>query len=247
MRMTKKAKAILTSFKAQTPTLTKKVATLSAQVKKLNHVSYDQRTMVMAADTATNVVQPFYQYHVTGRMNTWAPIFGSAAVDVDNSEKVYVNEYKLDARLYQDNEPDRIFYTAFVVSLKDQAADSTTFDPATGNLTLASGLHYAQTNTVGKVFLNPGFFTIHSYKRFYMGGRAGDQSAPEVRDISFTIKPKQRMIVNPKGNVFNNAAFTFPKDPSQNYYLLLFNDDLGADLQTNKINIGGIANIAVPS
>jgi len=248
--MTKAAKAVLSKFatavKAK-PTVAKKVATLTRQVKKLSAISYDKVTLVVGGAADAAVIQPYYQYHVSGNMNSWTAIFGSNTADIINLDKIYINSYKMDVRLSQGNESDRIYYTAFVVSLKDSAADSNTFDPATGSLQLLNNVHYQTLPANGQVLLNPKMFTIHSYKRFMMGGRAGDQSTPETRDLSFTIVPKQKLVVNPRGNVLQNAAHTFPKDPSQNYYILLFSDDSNADLATNKVNVGGLVNIAVAS
>lgn len=239
-------KAVVKRAPAKKP-VAKTVASLVKQVKKLNTVSYDKRIMNLPRAFAEGVTLPVYIWHINQRLDLWTPTFGSNTNDISNVDKMYINSYKMDVRLSQDNEPDRIYYTAFVVSLKDQAADSTTFDPATGNLALADGIHYKQLGINGRVLLNQQFFNIHSYKRFTMGGRPGDQSAPETKDLSFTIVPKQKLIVNPRGNVLLNGSFTFPKDPSQNYYILLFNDDSGVDLQANKIMIGGLASIAVPS
>jgi len=257
MRWSPRAKEVLTKF-AKAPRATAagvvvpskksvaaKVATLTKQVKKLNKISYDKVTVTLPFQSNGAVTQPYYQYHINGQMNTWAAIFGSNTTDIINVDKVYVNNYTVDMRLTQDNEPDRIFYTVFLVSLKDQAADANTFDPATGSLQLLDSIHYQTLSTNGRILLNTKFFNIHSMKRFTMGGRAGDQSAPEIKDLSFKVVPKQKLIVNPRGNVLQNAAFTFPKDPSQNYYMLVFNDDSGADLQTNKMYVGGLANLAI--
>ena len=55
-----------------------------------------------------------------------------------------------------------------------------------------------------------------------MGGRVGDQSAPALKDLSFTIVPKQRLVENPGGNIFGTISgrngLPFPRDPSQNYF-----------------------------
>lgn len=225
----------------------KTVATLSRQVKKLNKVSYDKVNFRIAEDAEVALTLPYYQFHINRLTNSWTPVFGYDTADIDEVNKVYVNSYKMDMRVSQASEADLIYYTAFVVSLKDQGADATTFDPATGNLTLASGPHYTTLGGNGKVLLNPAFFNIHSYKRFYMGGRSGDQSAPALRDLSFTIVPKQKLITNLRGNVFGVGGLSFPKDPSQNYYILLFNDDSGGDLQVNRINVSGLASCAIPS
>lgn len=239
-----------TSVKRRAPakkSVTKKVTALAKQVKKLTTISYDKVAMKTIEQAYSSIVQPYYQYHINNLMQSWTPIFGYDSNDFSAVNKVYVNSYKVDARILQGSEADAIWYTAFVVSLKDDAADSTTFDPATGQLTLTSGTHYTTLGGNGKVLINPRMFNIHSYKRFYMGGRAGDQSAPVVRDLSFTIVPKQKLITNPKGNVFGTGGLQFPKDPSKNYYMLLFNDDLGSDLQTNNITIGAVANMAIPN
>jgi len=248
--MTKAAKAVLSKFatavKAK-PTVAKKVATLSKQVAKLNKISYDKTQMVLSETNGAAVVAPFYQHHINGFTNNWEAIFGKNGADVANLDKIYVNSYKMDIRLTQENEADRIFYSMFVVSLKDQGGDVNTLDPASGQLVMTDSLHFTTLSTNGRVMLNPDFFNIHSYKRFTMGGRAGDQSTPETRDLSFTIVPKQKMIRNPRGNIFGATGLTFPKDPSQNYWMLLFNDDSFADGQVNRITIGGLANIAYPS
>jgi hypothetical protein len=233
--------------KTRKPRTTAEVAKLKAAVAKLSKISYDRVTMKMVSDNNISVVQPYYQYHLNQLMSTWSPIFGSNGLDISAVDKAYINSYKLDVRLSQDNEADRIYYSAFIVSLKDQGADSTTFDPATGALLLSDGVQFQSFGNFGRVMVNPKFFNIHAYKRFTMGGRSGDQSAPETRDLSFKIVPKNKLIVNPRGNVFQNASFNFPKDPSQNYYLLLFNDDAAGDLQTNKIYVGGLASVAIPS
>lgn len=234
--------------KTSKPTLTKKVATLQRTVKKLNKVSYDRVQMIMQGEADVSIVQPYYQWHLQRQMNNWTAVFGSTNTDIAECNKAYINSYKVDARIVQSNEPDRIFYSMFIVSLKDQGADSTTFDPLTGQLTLADSTHYQTLGSNGRVLLNPKFFNIHAYKRFTMGGTsATSQGVLETKDISFTIKPRQRLVENPRGNVFRNASFAFPKDPSQNYYVLLFNDDSGADLQTNKIYVNGLASVAIPN
>jgi len=248
----KVVKAVIKKMAPKKPTVAAKVATLVKQVKKLNTISYDKVSMTMdgMATNGASVIAPFYQNHLNASTRLWTPIFGSSAADVANTDKMYVNSYKFDVRLTQENEPDRIFYSAFIVSLKDQGADVNTFDPASGLLVMSDGIHFQTLSTAGRVLLNQKFFNIHSYKRFTMGGRSGDQSTPETRDLSFTIVPKQKLVVNPRGNIFGSSGvsnLSFPKDPSQNYWFLLFNDDSFADGQVNRITMGGIASIAIPS
>lgn len=227
--------------------VTKKVTALAKTVKKLTAISYDKVAMAMTA-SVSGMTLPYYQWHLNNLMSSWQPIFGYDNNDFSDVNKCYVNSYKVDARIEQASESDLIYYSLFLVSLKDDAADSITFDPATGALNLNNPQHYTTAGGGnGKVFVNPRVFNIHGYKRFYMGGRAGDQSSPVVRDVSFKIVPKQKLITNPKGNIFGIGGLAFPKDPSKNYYLLAFNDDSGADFATNTIRIGGIANLAIPN
>jgi len=238
--------------KTKQPRTTAEVAKLKAAVAKLNKISYDKVSLIMTAVNAVNVVLPCYQYPICNQMNTWPPTFGDNSADLANCNKMYVNSYNLDVRLTQAGESDRIFYTAFIVSLKDEAADASTFDPLDGKLILQDGNHFQTLGTQGRVLLNPRMFNIHNMKRFTMGGRAGDQSNPETRELSFKVVPKQKLVINTRGNIFGSAAspnngLTYPKDPSQNYYFLLFNDDSIGDFAANQITIGGIASVAIPS
>jgi len=232
-------------------TVAKKVASLVKQVKKLNTISYDKVSLKMGATGLVNMAAPYYVYNITNGLNTWAPTWGDNAADLANVSKMYVNSYKLDCRVVQGTESDLTFYTAFIVSLKDQANDDNTWSPSTGALVLSPDVHYADIATNGRTLMNPKYFNIHAYKRFYMGGREGDQSAPVHRDMSFTIVPKQKKIENPGGNIFGSISgrngLPFPRDPSQNYFLVMFNDNSAIDFQWNNIIIGGIANVAIPS
>lgn len=230
----------------------KKVATLVKAVKKLNTISYDKVALKMGATGLVNMSAPYYCYNITNGLNTWSPTWGTDASDLADVSKIYVNSYKLDVRVVQGTEPDLTFYTAFVVSLKDQANDSQTWlNSSTGALVLSPDVHYATIQSNGRVLMNPKYFNIHHYKRFYMGGRAGDQSAPVHRDMSFTIVPKNKKIENPGGNIFGAVSgrngLEFPRDPSQNYFLVMFNDNSALDFENNNIIIGGIANVAIPS
>jgi hypothetical protein len=188
---------------------------------------------------------------LTNGLNSATPLFGYDNTDLASVDKAYVNKYEVMCSVRQNNEPNLIRYSLFLVSLKDQGADATTFDPATGALTLSGTTHYAYGGVFAdQVRLSPRFFNIHAVRRFTMGyeGSAGPTAdTKSERRFNFNIVPKQRLISNPKGNVFNNAAFPFPKDPSQNYYLILFNDNSGADLENNKVDISVIKHFAIPS
>jgi len=231
------------------PKASKALATLKSQVAKLTKVSYSKIDFNHTPAVNVNLATPYNQQLVSGGFNTMAPLWGYSSTDVNTVDKAYLNSKDVYVSVRQNNEPNLIRYTMFLVSLKDEGADTTTFDPATGALTLASGTHY--TNIASdQVRVSPRFFNIHAMRRFTMGyeGTAGPTADTlSERRFVFKIKPKSKMIVNPKGNVFANAAFTFPKDPSQNYWVLLFNDNAGADLENNRLDISVIDHFAIPS
>lgn len=239
------------SEKTKTKSMTAVLKKVQAQVKKLNAVSYDKVTLAMGTAIAS-VSSPYYVYNITNGLNTWGPIFGSDSADLSNVQRMYVNSYKFDARLVQGSEADRTLYTGFIVSLKDQANDNQTWlNSSTGALVLTPGIHYQELASSGKVLMNQKYFNIHSYKRFTMGGRPGDQSTPDTKDLSFTIVPKQRLIENPGGNIFGSISgrngLPFPRDPSQNYFFILFNDNSAVDFQDNVMSMGGLCQVAIPS
>lgn len=227
----------------------KDLAVLKSQVAKLSKISYDKVDFIHTSASSTSVATPYFQALVSGGLNTMAPLWGYSSTDVANADKAYLNSKDVYVSVRQNNEPNLIRYTMFVVSLKDAGADSTTFDPLTGSLTLANGTHY--TNIVSdQVRISPRFFNIHAMRRFTMGyeGTAGPTAdTVSERRFVFKLKPKQKLINNPKGNVFGNASFTFPKDPSQNYWVLLFNDNASADLENNKVDINTVDHFAIAS
>lgn len=237
-----------TSTKKVAP-VAKKVAALARQVKKLNTISYDKVDFIHTSANGQFLVNPYNQYLLSGGLNVMSPLWGYNSSDVANVDKAYLNSKDVYVSIRQNNEPNLIRYTLFLVSLKDAGADSTTFDPATGALTLTNGTHY--TNIVSdQVRVSPRYFNIHAMRRFTMGyeGSAGPTAdTHSERRFVFKLTPKQKLIQNPKGNVFANGSFLFPKDPSQNYWLLVFNDNAGADLENNKIDVNTVDHFAIPS
>lgn len=248
-RTAPKSKAPRKRAASKKTSVSKKVATLAAAVKKLNTVSYDKVDFIHTSANGSLLTTPYNSTLVSGGLNTMSPLWGYSSTDVANCDKAYLNSKDVYVSVRQNNEPNLIRYTMFVVSLKDQGADSTTFDPLTGALTLANGTHY--TNIVSdQVRISPRFFNIHAMRRFTMGyeGSVGP-TADTMSERRFVIKlkPAKKLIQNPKGNVFANSAFMFPKDPSQNYWVILFNDNTSVDLENNKLDINTIDHFAIAS
>lgn len=251
MKFSLKSKGILTSF-AKAGGITevdKKVKALTKKVATLAKVSYDKVDTWSSYAANFNMTATYNAFNIS-RINTHcAPIWGYVAADLAQSNKAYLNSKDIKISVRQKNEIDLIRYSMFIVSLKDQAANTTLFDPASRQLTLVgSGQDYV-TIASDQVMLNPESFTVHHVKRFTMGHEGTSPTADTFSEkrFAFTIKPKQKLIHNPTGNMFANASFPSPVDPSQNYFVILFNDNAGADLQYNQVDIQVIDHWAIPS
>jgi hypothetical protein len=233
--------------KAAAPALKK----LQAAVKKLNTVSYDKIDMVVLNANAAAPASPYVGYNISASMASMAPVWGYAIADIANANKAWLNNMKIQVSIAQNNERDLIRYSMFVCSLKDAGADASTFDPATGSLpALIEGTHYVYGGFADQVLMSPAFFNVHATRRFNFGYADGvypTADSRSVRRFTFNVKPSKKLITNPKGNVFQNAQFNFPKDPSQNYFVLLFNDNSQIDLQSNKLDINTTFNWSIAS
>lgn len=168
--------------------------------------------------------------------SNWNRIFGTGAND-DTGNNMKHLAMGIDCHVSLENtvnEPDTTTFTVFLVSLKDEIGN--TFSQINGDLSLATGVHYVTQG--GIVMLNKKCFNIHKIKRFVLSNfgqslsTAAAQSQYGVdRRWYWKIKPRC-MIKSPYGDWKSEARAT---DPSDNYYLLVFNDNSAIDLQNPKI------------
>lgn len=258
-KMTKQAAAVFRkAAKAMAPkskALSAKVATLTKQVATLKKVSYDKRMTASAIANGDNLTTTYNSWNLS-RMGTGTsfniPIFGTSSTDLSEVNKAYLTSKDVFVSIRQNNEPNLTRCSMFLVSLKDQGATSSIFDPASRQLTIANTNDYILTNPsqCEQVLLNPKIFTVHAVKRFTMGyeGSAGPMADTySQRRWKFTIKPKQPVIENPSGNIFNNSVFPSPMDPSQNYFVIIFNDNAIIDLEYPKVDINVYDHWSVPN
>lgn len=161
------------------------------------------------------------------------PIFGTEADDLQNNSCRHVST-GVDVLVDVNNEYDNVNYTCFVVSLRDEA--STLINYSTSALSLTNGTHY--TIRSGLTMLNKKYFNIHKIKRFTTGNyglnpSTGASAAGPVGLKRWYFKIRPNMIVkNPAGNW---KSLGCPRDPSQNYYLLFFNDNSILDAQNPRV------------
>jgi len=252
MKFSLKAKGVLAKF-AQAGGISevdKKIKALTKKVGVLAKVSYDKVDTWSSYAANFNMTGPYNAFNLSRIYTACNPVWGYTVADLANSDKAYLNSKDIKIHVRQRSEPNLIRYTMFVVSLKDQGATATLFDPATRSLNLVgSGQDYV-TIASDMVMLNPEAFTVHHVKRFTMGyeGTQGPTSDTySEKRFAFTIKPKQKLIHNPTGNLFNNSQFSSPVDPSQNYFVILFNDNSGTDLEFNQLDVQVIDHWAIPS
>lgn len=244
------AKAILKVAKPKV-TVAKKVASLTRQVKKLNKVSYDKVATISQYAAGDNLTASYNAYNCSRLYNYCFPVFGTVAADIAEVNKAYLNSKDIFVSIRQNNEPNLVRMSMFLVSLKDQGATTTLFDPASRQLVLTSGSEYTPNATYAEqIMLNPKEFTIHATRRFTMGYEGGAGPMADTfaqRRFKFSVKPKQKLIENPVGNVFNNSSFGSPIDPSQNYFIVIFNDNSVVDLEYPKVDITVHDHWAIPS
>jgi len=161
-------------------------------------------------------------------------IFGSAADDTTTNQCKYLSS-GIDMIVDAAAETDTVNFTMFVVSLKDQATQA--FNPTTGLLTLTAGVHYSSLE--GMAMVNKTYFNVHKVKRFATGNHGAASYVSSALDDSklrmrtyFKIKPNMT-VKNPTGDW---KALVCPRDPSQNWYILFFNNDTDADAPTLTMN-----------
>lgn len=264
MRFTASAKGVLTKFAKQplvsktgkvalmkNKTITSVVKKLTKDVKQLKKVSYEKFTSLSAIANNQNLTADYNQYNLSRIYNQCVPIFGTSPTEISEVNKAMLTSKDIFVSIRQNNEPNFTRMSMFLVSLKDQGATTTVFDPASRSLVLTSVSDYTiPGNSYENVMINPKIFNVHAVKRFTMGveGTAGPAADTySQRRWKFTIKPKQSMIENPVGNVFNNSLFGSPIDPSQNYFLIIFNDNSIVDLEYPKIDVVVYDHWSVPN
>lgn len=220
------------------------VAALSRQVrtlqKKVSNVSQIENfKMIVSGDSLSS---PYYAYNLS-RFGDWSLLFPStttALTNVRNSmywKKTNIDLYITHKSLNDEEEP--VQYTVMIVRRKKEAGSST---QGLTDLTLNADVDYSAIN--GKAYMNLKKWTVVYSRRFVLGGEfynatadtslASGESGYKRLQISFTPKCK---VVNPDGGWKN---LTNPPDPTDQFYLLVFNDNSVADLESPQMDISAI-------
>lgn len=156
------------------------------------------------------------------KFSNWNPIFGTGANDTEANKCIH-KSFGIDMRFEANSETDATNFTIFIVSLKDNVVG---FNNTSAGLSLTSDLDYHQEDALAMV--NKKSFNIHYVKRFTLGNNGvglGSSTAQTQygTDRRFYTRIRcNKSITNPHGDW---KSLTCSPDPSDNYYLLIFNDN----------------------
>lgn len=212
------------TFKKRAPTvraLAKRVSTLAKQIWHYQDLTY--------SGTATFSTD-YFAYNMCDFL-AMSATFGTTSNDVHENKCInYFDE--LDIVVDMANEEQNITCTAYMVKLKDNIGSA--FNATTGGLTLTSGAGGQYAFSGGFAFLNRQCFTILKQKRFIVGNNGQTRDIPSAYTSAIRPTWRWRWTASPKSmvgpsyygdwKVLSNAL-----DPSRQYYILIFNDNLAAD------------------
>lgn len=170
-------------------------------------------------------------------------VFGTSANDLTGN-KAKICSIDLDMYLTASSEKDTIGYTIFLVSLKDNIGSD--FNTYTGALGASINNHYVYYNGMAK--LNTAVFKIHKTKRITMtnfGKAIGDPTSKQQFGIdcrwNWKIRPN-KLVKNAYGDW---RGLHSSVDPSNQYYLMIFNDNSALDAENPNIKINQLNNYEV--
>lgn len=157
-------------------------------------------------------------------------IFDTADNDQHQNQAKHVR-IDMDFLLEAASENDGVTFTMYLVSPKNTAQD-VMFDGATGQLNIAQAEHYSYHS--GVAFVNPDCWTIHRrWSAFFPPHAVGEVSKTLFKRKRVTIRPNT-FIKNIRGDFKDLVC---PQKPSQNYYLLVFNNNSISDLESPQMKL----------
>jgi hypothetical protein len=220
------------------------VTTLAKAVKSIQ-LKMKQKTIYLQYGQGfdTNLSSPVDIFKLSNYSN-WQPIFGAAANDATANKMIH-KSFGLDMFLNSSNETDSIQFTIFLVSLKDDMRGGG-FNNTSGALSLSNGIDYYQLQ--GLTLLNKSQFNIHAIKRCVLGNNGvglGSSTAQTQygTDRRFYMKQRCNKTIVGTPNVGDWKSMDCSQDPSDNYYLLIFNDNGILDAENPRVRINVVHSI----
>lgn len=221
-------KRIASAPSSQIKTLAKAVRTLQNKDKQdAQYLNFTQQALDQ------NVSYPVYTVNLSdfsGMVST----FGTSAND-NETNSIMHQSVGMDCRVSLENvvnnEESTIGFTAMLVSLRDDVGN--VYNNLTGGLTLTLGSTHEIIQ--GMVLLNKKIFKIHNQKRFTLTNYNQALISPSAQSQYGTDHrwywklPVGKKITNPRGDWKQLGCAL---DPSKQYYLMIFNDNLTTDLES---------------
>lgn len=229
------------------------VGVLAKKVKKIQREMTKKRIplylMNNGASITSNLTQP-YTIQKLCKFSDDTPIFGTDANDLEGSKVLFKSitlKINVDLENLSETEEETTRIEMFIVSLKDEANDI--FNVANGDITLTSGIHYWQFGPTGVpnggyAYLNKKYFNIIKHKRFQLTNYGASLAVSGAQNEygsnwHYDCKiPINKVINAPMSNSTNQTWKTLacPRDPSENYYVIWFNDNFTTDGEFPRSN-----------
>lgn len=152
-------------------------------------------------------------------------VFATQPTDVIPRTVKHV-KMNLDVLVETGTENDGVTITAYIVSLKNNTNDEF-FDGTTGGIT--SPVDTTYTTVEGQAYVNPEFYNIHKRVKLYFAPHAVGATAHEGLHKRFTWNHRPNKLIKNVTGRFEQLVC--PNLPSQNYYLIMFNNNSSADLE----------------
>lgn len=216
-----------------------KIQALAKAVKKLQqkdkanaqYLNFTQQVLEQSVSAPAHIVN-LSDY--SGMVST----FGTSANDnVDN--RIIHKSVGMDIRVSLENtvnnEESTTGFTCYLVSLKDECGN--VYNNLTGGLTLTLGATHEIIQ--GMVLLNKKIFNIHKTKRFTLTNYNQALISPAGQSQFGTDRrwywrlPINKTITNPRGDWKQLGCAL---DPSKQYYMMVFNDNSTADLESPALS-----------
>jgi len=231
-KKSKTVKAIAKGKSTNIQTLAKAVKRL--QSKDRNEAEYLNFTQQFLNEDVNAPCKIVNLSDYSGMIST----FGTSANDNEDNKIIHKSvgmHCRVTLENVLNNEESTIGLTAFLVSLKDDCGN--VFNNLTGGLTLTLGATHEIIQ--GMALLNKKIFNVHKTKKFTLTNYNQALISPAAQTQYGTDKrwywriPINKTINNPRGDWKQLGCAL---DPSKNYYLLLFNDNSTADIESPTLS-----------
>lgn len=244
------ASEMFAGVKYAKPTITKLNAKITRIAKRIKEGT---EKVYLNTNGQGSLASNFYGVNLCD-WSTQTPVFDNdpSASAYSKCNKFTWNKLKLDLIYDIGNEYSNVDITTFLVSIKDEA--SKIYDKTTGVLSLTSGEDYKRnsaTSNSGQVFLNPKVFNIHYVKRMIMGNSGQNPNTNGNSTEMKYIRRRQTISLsigkvchNPYGDI---DLLTCNQDPSKQYYLLVFNNNLSIDGEYPLLDFNLLNTVTCPS